>query len=182
MAEIPDWYTEFAAAVVAALPLDIDEVTARGWTLDSAGLREALGALAKPSGLGPLKNDKTDEGWELVRDALEPETIAVADIEMAPFAEGMEDLIGEPMVELIMDTPNLLGQRHAEFVLDRQEQIPEEFQRYSLVFPGTLWRSPDGNHQAPCLVCRAGAWELIFGILEGGFDSRDRLAQVAAPA
>ncbi len=180
MTEIPEWYTEFAAAVVAALPTDIDEATARGWAIDSAGLREALSILAAGAGVGPLKNDKADDGWELVRDAVEPESLSVADIEMAPFEEGMEDLIGEPMVELIMGSPNLLGQRHAEYTLDRQEQIPEEFQRYSLVFPGTIWRSQDGNHQVPCLVWRQGSWELIFGILEGGFDSRDRMAQLRA--
>ncbi len=180
MTEVPDWYAEFAAAVVAALPRDIDEATARGWTIDSAGLRRALGVLSAVGGIGPLKNDKADDGWELVRDAIDPEVISVADIDMAPFAEGMEELIGEPMVELIMGTPGLLGQRHAEYTLDRQEQLPEEFQRYSLVFPGTVWRSQDGNHQVPCLVWRQGTWGLIFGILEGGFDSRDRMAQARA--
>ncbi len=178
MTEIPDWYTEFAAAVVAALPRDIDEDAARGWTQDAAGLREALSVLAAGGGIGSLRNDKSLDGWELVRDVTEPESVSADSIEMAPFAEGIEDLIGEPMVELIMGTPDLLGQRHAEYLLDHQEQIPEEFQRYSLVFPGTIWRSQDQNHQVPCLTCRQGVWDLIFGILEGGFDSRDRIAQV----
>ena len=180
MAEIPDWYAEFAAAVVAALPRDIDENAARAWTLDPDNLRYALTALATAAGIGPLRNDKSEEGWELVRDVTEPETIAVDQLQMGSFGDGIEDLIGEPMVELVLGMEGLLGQRHAEYVLDRQGDLPEEFQRYALVFPGTVWKSQDQNHQVPCLVYRSGEWALIFGILEGGFDNRDRIAELAA--
>ena len=46
----------------------------------------------------------------------------------------------------------LLGQWQAEYALEHQDQLSDEFQRFSLVFPGTVWKSPDGNHQVPCLA------------------------------
>lgn len=176
MTEIPGWYNEFAAAVVAALPTGIDEAAALRWTQDPDGLRVVLADLAGAGGLGPLKNDKSVDGWRLVKDVEEPAALAVADMAFDALS-GADDLIGEPMVALITEMDGLLGQRHAEYVLDRPGEIPEEYQRYALVFPGTIWESPDGNHQVPCLTYRQGTWDMIFGILEGGFDSRDILAQ-----
>ena len=183
MTEIPDWYLEFAGAVTAALPSDIDEETARGWTDDPNGLREAiaaaLGGSAAATGPARLRQDKAEEGWTLVRDDPETPIVRGADIRGGVFPEGSEDLIGEPMVELILGIDGLLGQRQAEYLTEHPEGIPEDLQRYALVFPGTVWQSPDQNHQVPCLVNRGGSWEVIFGILEGGFDSRDLLAQRA---
>ena len=176
MAEIPGWYNEFVAAVVVALPADIDEAAAGRWVQDPDGLRRALADLADAGGLGALRNDKSPEGWRLVKDVEEPAALAVAGIAFDALS-GADDLIGEPMVALIREMEGLLGQRHAEYVLDRSGDIPEEYQRYALVFPGTIWESPDGNHQVPCLTYRQGTWDMIFGILEGGFDSRDILAR-----
>ena len=79
---------------------------------------------------------------------------------------------------LILEMNGLLGQWQAEYALEHQDQLSDEFQRFSLVFPGTVWKSPDGNHQVPCLTYRQGQWDLIFGILEGGFDSRDVMASL----
>lgn len=182
MTEIPIWYTDFIAEVVGALPRDIDEETARGWLDNVEGLRDALQVLVSSTALPGIKNDKASDGsdWELIKDSVEPETIEPTSVVMEDFPPGTEDMIGEPIVELISGMDGLLGQRHAEFLVDHPAGIPEEYQRYSLVFPGTIWRSPDGNHQVPCITCRQGSWELIFGILEGGFDSRDKLALVGA--
>ena len=48
-------------------------------------------------------------------------------------------LIGEDMVEHVLAIPSKLGQRHAEYLIDHQGVIPEEFRRYSVIFPGTIW-------------------------------------------
>ena len=184
MTEVPGWYLEFAGAVTAALPPDIDEETAHNWTEDPEGLREALasalGGSATATGPARLRLDKANDGWTLVRDDPEMPVVRGANIRGGAFAQGTEDLIGEPMVELILGIEGLLGQRQAEYLMDHPDGIPEELQRYALVFPGTVWQSPDQNHQVPCLVNRGGAWEIIFGILEGGFDSRDLLAEASS--
>ena len=186
MTAMPDWYLAFAGAVTAALPADIDEETARAWTANPGGLRsalaDALGGSPDAAESGPVAfvNDKTEDGWTLVKDAPDAPMIAAADVIGGDFPEGSEDLLGEPMVELIMGMDGLPGQRQAERLLARPDGIAEELQRCALVFPGTIWRSPDQNHQVPCLIHRDGEWSILFGILEGGFDSRDRLAQSRA--
>ena len=126
------------------------------------GLREALagalGGSAAAGGSGRLRLDKTEDGWTLVRDNPETAVVAGANIRGGAFPEGTEDLIGEPMVELILGIEGLLGQRQAEYLMDHPSGIPEELERYALVFPGTVWQSPDQNHQVPCLVNRGGTW------------------------
>jgi hypothetical protein len=188
MADVPGWYTGFIAEVVAHLPRDIDEAKAMGWVQDPQGLEDSLRALltgeGAPTGTaaaqeisGAFKNDKADMGWTLVEDVTEPLTISLDTIELqAIIEEGGPDLLGEEMVDYVekITTPKL-GQRHAEFLLDHPDQIPEEFQRLSLIFLGTVWRGPEGNHHVPCLSFYQGEWEITFGILEGGVETRDQM-------
>jgi hypothetical protein len=181
MAEVPEWYREFVAAVVARLPIDIDETSARRWIDDPQGLDLLFEGLAAGAGtIGALKHDKAAEGWQLLEDIVEPDTISGDTIELAPFQEEGEDgLFGDEVVErMAARAEPKLGQRHAEYLLDRPDEIPEEFRKFSLVFPGTIWLSPDGNHQVPCATYRQGEWSLTFGILEGGLDSSDQIVQL----
>ena len=180
MTPLPGWYRDFVAAVVAHLPSEIDEAAAKRWTDDPAGLDALLGGLVVSGEVGgTLEHDKTKDGWELIEDAVEPLTVSGDTIEVTPFkAEGEEDLFGEEVVERVLALEGMLGQRHAEYLMAHPGEIPEEFQRYSLIFPGTIWRSPEGNHQVPCVNWRQGSWELTFGIVEGGFDANDRLVRL----
>ena len=173
---LPDWYREFVAAVVARLPNEIDEATARQWIDDPDGLEQALGSLAAASTTigGTLKNDKTNDGWELLVDATEPTEISGDALTIHEF-DG--NIFGEEVVERVAQLEGLLGQRHLEYLLDHQDEIPEHFRPFSLVFAGTRWMGTDGNNQVPCVSWRQGAWELTFGILEGGLDDRDRLVR-----
>jgi hypothetical protein len=171
MADVPGWYTGFIAEVVAHFPRDIDEAKAMGWIQNPQGLEDALRALltgdGAPSGTatagkisGAFKNDKAAIGWTLIEDVTEPSSVALDTIELQfIIEEGGPDL----------------GQRHAEFLLDHPDQISEEFQRLSLIFLGTVWRGPEGNHHVPCLSYYQGAWEITFGILEGGVEARDQM-------
>ena len=179
MTSLPEWYREFVAAVVARLPGDMDEASARRWIDDPDGLAEVLqGLVSSGETAGTLQNDKTKDGWELVEDAAEPVAISGESIEINSFqGEGEEELFGDEVVDRVRGLDGMLGQRHAEYLLRHPNEIPDDFQQYSLIFPGTIWRSPDGNHQVPCANWRQGTWELTFGILEGGFDSRDRLVR-----
>lgn len=174
----PSWYSSFISALITSIPEDLDEEAAKKWIGNPKGLKDILSELSNSTIPGGLKHDKTNDGWELIRDVLDPTGFAVQSLEVNSFAEGTEDIIGDPMVQIILEMDGLLGQWHAEYAVENQDQLPDQFQRYSLVFPGTVWRSPDGNHQVPCLTYRQGQWDLIFGILEGGFDSRDVMASL----
>lgn len=191
MAEVPTWFTGFVADVIAQLPRDIDEGTAMRWMQDPQGLEQALrgaltgGAAASPSSTsgpqvgGALKNDKAvDMGWRLLEDTAEPASISFETIEANQILDDGMDLLGEEMVEYVekLEVPKL-GQRHAEFLVEHQDLIPEELRRNSLVFLGTVWLGTEGNHHVPCLSFYQGEWELTFGILEGGVESRDLMVQ-----
>ena len=173
---IPLWYSKFVSALISSIPDNIDESTAEEWINNPDGMRNILKQLMNPALIKGFKVDKSVDGWELIRDNIEPDQFSVLQLEMLAFADGTEDIIGDPMVNLILEMEGLLGQCHAEYAVDHQDQISSDLQKFSLVFPGTIWRSPDGNHQVPCITYRQGQWDLIFGILEGGFDSRDVLA------
>ena len=187
MTEIPSWYLGFAAEVIAHLPRDIDEQQALAWVQNPRALEQALstvftgGAVAVPASNGisrDLKNDQSAEGWRLVEDVTEPAEISAELIQVRTLTEdGGVDLFGEEVVEKVQAIESRLGQRHAEFFLEHPEQIPEDYQKCMLVFPGTIWFGTDNNHQVPCLTYRQGGWGLIFGILEGGLEDRDLIVQ-----
>ena len=191
MAEVPTWFTGFVADVIAQLPRDIDEPTAMRWMQDPQGLERALrgvltgggssgaaGGAPGPTVGGALKNDKTSTGWQLLEDVTEPATISTDTIEVNQILENGLDLLGDEMVDYVekLDVPKL-GQRHAEFLLEHPDLIPETLRRNSLIFLGTVWLGTEGNHHVPCLSFYQGAWELTFGILEGGVESRDLMVQ-----
>ena len=188
MADVPEWYTAFVGAVVARLPRDIDEATARGLTESPESLEEALRGLLSAVESGgsidtnaPLQNDKSSEGWKLLKDQSEPAQISADSIELVIFIEeGQPDLIGEDMVEHVLAIESKLGQRHAEYLIDNQQAIPEEFRRYSVIFPGTLWTDSVGNHYVPYIRYRQENWTIDFGIVEGGVDDRDRYVRPLA--
>ena len=182
MTPLPEWYRDFVAAVVARLPSDIDEATAKRWIDDPEGLDNVLGSLVVSGEVGStLQHDKTKDGWRLVEDAVDPPTVSGDTIELTPFqADGEEEVYGDEVVDRVLALDGMLGQRHAEYLLQHPDEIPDDFQRYSLIFPGTVWMSPEGNHQVPCANWRQGSWELTFGIVEGGFDASDRLVRLRA--
>ncbi len=188
MAEVPEWYAAFVGAVVARLPRDIDEATAKVLTESPEALEEALRGLLGGVEAGgsidanaPFHNDKTTEGWQLLVDESEPSQISADSIEMVIFIEeGQPDLIGEDMVEHVLAIPSKLGQRHAEYLIDHQSVIPEEFRRYSVIFPGTVWTDSVGNHYVPYIKYRQEEWTIDFGIVEGGVDDRDRYVRPLA--
>tara|TARA_Y100000590_G_C15630042_1_gene980881 strand:+ start:760 stop:1302 length:543 start_codon:yes stop_codon:yes gene_type:complete len=175
---IPLWYSNFISALISSVPDDLDENTAESWIANQEGMKKILLELVNSAPSGSFRIDKTTDGWELIRDNNQPTQFRAQQLSMTAFAEGIEDIIGDPMVNMILEMESLLGQWHAEYAIDHQDHIPDQLQKFSLVFPGTIWRSPDGNHQVPCITYRQGQWDLIFGILEGGFDSRDKLASL----
>ena len=183
MPETPDWYMEFVAAVVARLPRDIDEAAARRWAGSPEQLEEALAAALVVAPVGaidsasPFENDKASEGMELVEDVTEPEFIASENVgEVQIFGDDEPFMVGEDVVERVRGMSPKLGQRHAEYLLAHTDMIPEAYNRYTLVFAGTLWRDTAGNHLVPCLHRSQGEWKIMFGILEMGMDNTDRMA------
>lgn len=123
-----------------------------------------------------LRFDKRKEGWELLEHA--PRIIAsVRDLELVPFLRAGEssirgyDLIGRARYEIAAD----YGQEDAEFILDHQDEIPEGFRKFYLVFPRTVWRDPGGDLIVACMHWDGGRWFLFWSWLGLGFSSLGRL-------
>lgn len=128
-------------------------------------------------GSGYFKRDMRKEGWELLED-VDFTPINPAKLELVSFIKNNESSIGgEEMVRRGRELRANLGQRHAEFLLERQAEIPKEFRKYYIVFTGTIWRSPDGRRSVACLYWRGERWILFFPWLGLGWRSSGRLAR-----
>ncbi len=127
-----------------------------------------------------FKFDKTKSNWTIVEDVgFNPAIKSVKDLILTPFLkDGEESIRGE---ELISRARRKLkanyGQIHAEYLLEHQKEIPEEFREYDLlVFPGTIWREDwNGSRFVPCLCWRDSQWYLHWRWLGLNWDNDYRL-------
>lgn len=176
-------YNEVLVAVARALPKALEGMDPKSVITACSRQGEALSQLLK-KGLDVLvvssvfSRDMRKEGWELVEDVSEPATIVIADLEVISFLrEGEGSVSGDVMRQRAIELGANLGHRHAEFLLGAQEEIPAEFRKFFLVFPGTVWRGSDGDGSlyVSCISCRGGRWGLYFGWLGAVWPSHGRL-------
>lgn len=120
--------------------------------------------------------DMRKEKWELLGDP--PATEGEFSVELIEFLKDGESYVsGDEMVRRTKSDDNA-GQRHAEAMLRDQDKIPQEFRKYVLVFPETLWRGPSGRRRVAYLRWDGSGWCLRFGWLEGGFGQSDRVVRL----
>ncbi|MEK9134733.1 MAG: hypothetical protein AAB451_00275 [Patescibacteria group bacterium] len=119
--------------------------------------------------------DKRKDGWKLVED-VDFTPIDPAKLDFISFLKPGEGSIGgNEMVRRARELHANFGQRHAEYLLEHQREIPQEFRKYYIVFTGTIWRIPDGGLSVACLLWDGGRWILDFHWLENDWGSGDRL-------
>lgn len=115
--------------------------------------------------------------WTLLEDTRDPWPISIGNLELVSFF--MDDdgrtIGGEKVVARAVGLNANLGQRHAEYMLEYQNEIPESFRNYVLVFPGTKWRDRQHIRAVPCLKWRGERWHLEFHRLDAYFFSSDQL-------
>ena len=126
----------------------------------------------------PFVNDRRKDGWELLED-VDFSPIIAEKLEPITFLRAGENSIsGREMVRRAREELRAnLGQRHAEYLLEHQQDIPKEFREYYIVFTGTVWRPPGGRLLVACLRWRGEQWVLNFSWLEAAWSSVDRLAR-----
>jgi hypothetical protein len=180
-------YKKLQLAVLDQLPPpeDFDRETLKRLLAKQAALQRGLAPLAKGlvDGFGAplqptLQNDKRQDGWILV-DHTPRSITAVSDLEPVPFLRDGEkvlrgyDMMGRARYEFGAD----LGQEDAEFMLERQAEIPEGFHQHYLVFSRTVWLDSFGRMDVPYLIFGGGRWILCFDWLGGDFGPHARLAR-----
>ncbi|GEM_PF-2025190 len=125
-----------------------------------------------------LVNNKTKDGWTLVEHC--PRRItSVRDLELVSFLKQDENSVkGEEMVRRArVELDASYGQEDAEWLLGHQNEIPVEFQKYYLVFTGTIWRGSYGRRYVSYLFWDGEHWCLSFFWLGHDFFSGDRLVR-----
>jgi hypothetical protein len=122
--------------------------------------------------LGTFKNNKTESGW-----TLESHQLSTGELDLE-LCEITDDFIsGDEMLKKAKKLDALLGQDVAEALLEKQELIPEEWRKYYLAFPGTVWRVSGGGRSVACLRWDGGSWYLYWRWLDYGFGSSVRLVR-----
>lgn len=123
--------------------------------------------------------DKRKNGWELIENVLLADNQENKLFLHSFLNEGENYVSGEKMLKRAKKMGDLAGQLHAERILTQADTIPDEWKKYFLLFPGTVWRGSDGDLRVPYLGWRGGEWCLLFGWLVSGFRSHCRLVRLS---
>ena len=123
-----------------------------------------------------FKRDMRKEGWTLSENVSRRLSSAIDGISF--LKKGENYINGEEMVRRARTELDAnYGQEDAEWLLEHQDQIPTEFRKFYLVFPGTIWRGSRGRRSVPYLYWDGDRWVLDFGWLGFGWDSLYRLVR-----
>jgi hypothetical protein len=129
---------------------------------------------------GPMSTlfsrDMTREGWTLIKDTRVPWPISVGKLDLVTFfKDGKTYFDIEEMAACAVNLNANLGQCHAEYILEHQDEISKEFRKFKLILPGTVWCDRKGSLWLPYLDWGGERWFLFFDRFDGGFTSRYRL-------
>ena len=125
---------------------------------------------------GNFKRDMRKEGWTLLENA--PHRLSSAISEISFLKEGESSVGGEEMVRRArVELDANYGQEDAEWLLEHQDKISAELQKFYLVFPATVWQDRYGYRRVPCLYWDGDRWILDFCWLDRDFSSRGRLVR-----
>jgi len=175
-------FAQICREVIKALPQalhniiyeDALKVCKNGQSLESVLNQAFLAQLEKIK--VAFSNDKTRDGWKLIKNTEKPEEIDISSLELIPFLKDKETSIkGEELVKRAKKLKANLGQYHAEYLLEHQEDIPEDWRDYYIVFPGTIWRGSVGFRNVSFLYWGGSDWSLRFAWLDHVFASFVRL-------
>ena len=96
-------------------------------------------------------------GWKILKDAKTP--IGTLRLKLAEFLKrGESSVIGMEMLRRSDRYGFTLGLRHAKALLAKEDSIPKEWQKYSLVFLGTVGEGSIGGRFIPRLCWDRDHW------------------------
>lgn len=120
---------------------------------------------------------KGKDVFEVIKDIEGPEKISVDMLEIVPLREGGLDLLDflviSPKYQNMLSVWDLrdrakemdahLGLQHARCIMRAQQEVPKEWHKYNLLFPGTIARAMrDGKLYLPVLLDHEGDFFLGF--------------------
>lgn len=116
--------------------------------------------------------------WGVIQDVFPVLTtnIEIANLQFACFLKGVETSIGgETLRWRAKELGGDLGLADAKHLLNHQDEIPEEWRGYFIVFPGTVLSEPGGRRLVPIMFWLGDRWHLYFLWLFNEWVGRDRL-------
>lgn len=125
--------------------------------------------------------------WEILED-VQPIEFKVGDLEFPAFLKDGDPgyILGDELRRRAAGALKAnLGLVAAKYLLEHQDEIPVEMQKFYIVLPGTLLRDSVGILRVACLRFGEGRWVLGFRWVDGLFNGHGRLARcksAAAPA
>lgn len=139
--------------------------------------RKACGLLPESKPVSTtIKYDKTKDGWTGPLEDVGPRITSVKGLELLPFLKRGESYVnGEVMKKRAEEQNANFGQLDAEWLLEHQSEIPKEFRKYYLAFPGTVRRDSDGSRCVAFLYWSDDQWCLRWDWLGSDWSSGDRL-------
>lgn len=123
---------------------------------------------------------RKESGWTLEKEgpAYPASIVKPTDLELVAFVYyGEQSVVGAELERRATKLGADLGQHTAEWLLDHKDEIPEEWRRYYLVFPGSVWQDSLGRRRVPDLCWGGARWYLYFPRLGPRFPSGGRLVQ-----
>lgn len=120
--------------------------------------------------------DKRKNKWILVSDGKSVKDRFNA--ELVEFLEEKKSIDGYAMLSRATEIGDCLDQHHAEAILRNSEMIPEDWRRYILVFPGTVWCDHNGYHLVSYLSWNTFGWYLNFYWLDLNFNRIHRFVRL----
>jgi len=133
--------------------------------INKALVPDAVSVAIQVSDTGALQ--PSSDGWELVEDAATP--FGILELELVEFLKQDEEYVHGNIMRERAKSGLMLGERHARALIEQQENIPEAWRKFYLVFPGTVWRNRDGGPRVPYLLWFGGGWGLGFHWLKYDF-------------
>lgn len=125
------------------------------------------------------KYDKVKDGWDIIKDV--PFDGKEFKPEFIEFLRPDEECLKGEVIERRAEELNAsLGQGHAEFLIARQHLIPKELRGHHILFPGTVWRHPDGSLYMPCIYHVGNDWRFDMGSFKIDWYFPTRLVRIAS--
>lgn len=163
----------------------LDEVKRRvdEGTLPHDSIMSALALIIEGDIPKPLfvRDMRKERGYTLIEEGPQhPKGVMVADLKLKEFLNHDETYIrGEELKKRAVRLNANLGQHTAEYLLEYQTEIPEDWRGIYIVFIGTIWQFSDGSCDVSCLRWRDGRWQLSFPWLGCDWSSSYRFAVVS---
>jgi hypothetical protein len=113
--------------------------------------------------------DLADQGWTLVEDTPSPLVIDPLRIEVIKFMyRDSTHVSGPEMRRRAAILGGMLGQRQCEALI-RKAAIPEEWRKYHLICPGTVWGFRPQISVVPFAYWNGGEWCIDYWWLSNHF-------------